>query len=49
VTGAPPGQVAPAGSRVKVIIIPAKKDAAPGKAEPPAPVSPPLKPDTGVK
>jgi len=49
VTGAPPGQVAPAGSRVKVIIIPAKKDAAPGKAEPPAPVTPQLKPDTGSK
>ena len=47
VLGAPPGQAAPAGSRVKVIIVPAKKEAA-GKPEP-APVSPKLKPDTEVK
>ena len=51
VQGAPPGTAAPANSRVKVIIIPAKKGdaAAPGKAPaapPPAPVSPALKPDT---
>jgi lipopolysaccharide export system protein LptA len=49
VTGAPPGQVAPAGSRVKVIIVPVKKEAAPGKAETPPPVSPQLKSETGVK
>jgi lipopolysaccharide export system protein LptA len=49
VLGAPPGKKPPEGSRVKAIIVPARKDAAPGKAEPPAPVSPQLKPDTGVK
>jgi lipopolysaccharide export system protein LptA len=47
VLGAPPGQKAPEGSRVKVIIVPAKKDAA-AKPEP-APVSPKLKADTEVK
>jgi lipopolysaccharide export system protein LptA len=50
VTGAPPGQAAPPNSRVKVIIVPAKKE--PGKAEAAprreeAPLR--LKPDTEVK
>src|SRR5512132_1146702 len=47
VTGAPPGQAAPAGSRVKVIIVPAKKEDAPGKSPPP--VAPKLRADTEVK
>jgi lipopolysaccharide export system protein LptA len=48
VAGAPPGQKPPADSRVKVIIIPAKKPAAGAEAEKP---SPPLalKPDTTAK
>jgi lipopolysaccharide export system protein LptA len=48
VLGAPPGQVAPANSRVKVIIVPAKKDDA-AKPAPPPPVSPKLRADTEVK
>lgn len=48
VLGAPPGQKPPEGSRVKVIIVPAKKEE-PGKAPPAAPVSPKLKADTEVK
>lgn len=48
VLGAPPGQKPPEGSRVKVIIVPARKDEA-GKAPQPAPVSPKLKADTEVK
>ncbi|HET9576754.1 MAG TPA: lipopolysaccharide transport periplasmic protein LptA, partial [Usitatibacter sp.] len=52
VSGAPPGQVAPKDSRVKVIIVPPKKE--PAKAEggkAPAPANPPLrlKPDSEVK
>lgn len=47
VTGAPPGQKAPEGSRVKVIIVPAKKDE-PGKPAPP-PVSPQLKTDKDAR
>lgn len=47
VTGAPPGQAAPAGSRVKVIIVPAKKEDAPGKSPPP--VAPKLRADTEAK
>ena len=46
VLGAPPGQKPPEGSRVKVIIVPAKKEDA-AKAAPP--VSPRLKADTEVK
>ena len=48
VLGAPPGQAAPPNSRVKVIIVPAKKEDA-AKPAPPAPVSPKLKADTEVK
>jgi lipopolysaccharide transport periplasmic protein LptA len=48
VLGAPPGQAAPANSRVKVIIVPAKKEDA-GKPAPAPPVSPKLKADTEVK
>ena len=48
VMGAPPGQKPPEGSRVKVIIVPAKKEEA-GKPAPAAPVSPKLKADTEVK
>jgi lipopolysaccharide export system protein LptA len=47
VTGAPPGQTPPAGARVKVIIVPAKKEEGEDKKAPP--VSPRLKPDTEVK
>jgi lipopolysaccharide export system protein LptA len=46
VTGAPPGQAAPPGTRVKVIIVPAKKEAAAPKADAPAAK---LKPETGIK
>jgi lipopolysaccharide export system protein LptA len=45
VLGAPPGTTPPPNSRVKVIIVPAKKEE-PGKAPP---VSPKLKADTEVK
>jgi lipopolysaccharide export system protein LptA len=46
VSGAPPGQQAPAGGRVKVIIMPPKKGADEGKdRNPPAT----LKPDTGTR
>ena len=48
VAGAPPGQKPPPDSRVKVIIVPAKKEDA-AKPAPPAPVSPKLKADTEVK
>jgi lipopolysaccharide export system protein LptA len=48
VLGAPPGTTPPPDSRVKVIIVPAKKEE-PGKSPPPAPVSPALKPDTEIK
>ena len=48
VLGAPPGQKPPEGSRVKVIIVPAKKEEA-GKAPQPATVSPSLKADTEVR
>ena len=50
VQGAPPGTTPPPNSRVKVTIVPAKKEAAPAKgAAPPAPAAPPpaLKADTG--
>jgi lipopolysaccharide export system protein LptA len=47
VLGAAPGTTAPANSRVKAVIVPAKKEG-PGKAPPPAPVSPSLKTDTTV-
>jgi lipopolysaccharide export system protein LptA len=46
VTGAPPGQTAPPGSRVKVIIVPAKKDDGEAKAPP---VAPRLRPDAEAK
>lgn len=49
VQGAPPGTTPPPNSRVKVTIVPAKKEGAPGKgAAPPAPAAPPpaLKADT---
>lgn len=48
VLGAPPGQKPPEGSRVKVIIVPAKKEEA-GKAPTAPPVSPKLKADTEVR
>ena len=48
VLGAPPGQKPPEGSRVKAVIVPAKKEE-PGKPAAPPPVSPVLKPDTGTK
>lgn len=46
VQGAPPGTTPPPNSRVKATFVPAKKEPA-GKAPPPAPVSPVLKPDSG--
>ena len=48
VTGAPAGTKGPEGSRVKAIIVPAKKEDA-TKPAPAAPVSPNLKADTEVK
>jgi lipopolysaccharide export system protein LptA len=49
VQGAPPGATAPPNSRVKVTIIPAKKEAAPAKAAPAVPApAPALKPDSGA-
>ena len=47
VQGAPPGTTPPPNSRVKVTIVPAKKEGAPGKgAAPPAAPPPALKADT---
>ena len=56
VQGAPPGATPPPNSRVKVTIVPAKKEGAPGKGAPAAPATAPVPPaslkadtETGTK